>query len=515
MNCKTFEQRLEAYLAGDLAPVERTEMEKHQVTCTHCQGAAERATRLNGLLHDGLLAAAAMKPLEQVALRDSVLSRVAKTRPSFWRGWAPRLAGLAAVLAVVIVASLTLLGRESVPTVSAAEIIARAQAAIDKRVGLSGVLHWETSIEQWGPRSGQINYVETEVWFDFDDPRRYHLHVERWTDSTVSLASSGMVRDGVDRLWKYLYYSDREDEDASFVDEIILSPEEMQEVASWHVPSPFRDDLTRFADILPDVELVGETNVAGRRAYLLRGQLFNLGMVSPDGIPRPTASTVTLTVDAETYWLLGREEVVVGEARPRTAYRTHRFELLPQDQVPDDVFTFTPPEGIQVRRLEGIDSFYYEPRLPSMTLEEAADAAPFTFLVPTALPGELEPLPHVLRHQVRQDEEFLDEVFLFICRGRPGQQMVLSESMLPTVSWGATRLVDVGGRQGWLESDLIDSRKFVLYLPDWDVAEHYVGKGIPEEPGDRLPPGGVVLQAWGLSVDEAIAVLESLEPYTP
>lgn len=112
-----------------------------------------------------------------------------------------------------------------------------------------------------------------------------------------------------------LYYDYEGLKDTPYVDEIILTPEEMAELASWHVPSPFCDDLTPFADILPDVELVGETIVAGRRAYSLRGQLFGLGATRPDEIPHPVTSTVTLTVDAETYWLLGREEMMEGKVQ--------------------------------------------------------------------------------------------------------------------------------------------------------------------------------------------------------
>jgi hypothetical protein len=290
----------------------------------------------------------------------------------------------------------------------------------------------------------------------------------------------------------------------------------MQELASWHIPSPFRDDLTRFADILPDVEVVGDTTVVGRRAYLLQGQLFGLGVSGPDGIPHPVTSTVTLTIDAETYWLLGREEVVEGESRPRITYHTRRFELLPQDQVPGEAFTFTAPEGVEVRRLEGIDSVYREPHQPAMTLEETADFAPFVFLVPTALPDDLKPLSHVLLQEERQGERW-DDTFMLIYQGRPGRQIVLSESVLPRGPAWAARLVGIGGRQGWLESDLIDSHLFSLYLPNWDVLEHYTKtrSGIPEEPDERLPPGSVVLRVRGLSVDEAIAILESLEPYTP
>ncbi|MDY6875082.1 MAG: hypothetical protein SWK90_02605 [Chloroflexota bacterium] len=153
-----------------------------------------------------------------------------------------------------------------------------------------------------------------------------------------------------------------------------------------------------------------------------------------------------------------------------------------------------------------------------MALEEATDAAPFVFLVPTALPDDLELLPYVVLLQVQEgysDGRLSHDEFLLIYRGKPGRYVILSESMLPKGPGLAARLADVGGRQGWLESDLIDSHQFVLYLPDWGVAEHYIGRGIPEEADDKLPPGSVILRVSGLSVDEAIAVLESLEPYTP
>jgi hypothetical protein len=520
MDCKTFEQKLEAYLAGDLTPVERTEMEKHQTACAHCQRLADRATHLDSLLRDGMIAAVAMTPKEQVTLRESVLSQVRKTQPSLWWQWAPRLAGLAFALASLILAGLILPGRRSVPTVSAAEVITRAQAAMDERTGLSGVLHWELSYELWGPWSDDVFYYETEIWFDFDDPRRYHLHNKSCGD-VVDPGSGRMVRDGIDRMWECEYYPERGEEGDSFVDEIILSPEEMWELASWHIPSPFRDDLTRFADILPDVEVVGETNVAGRWAYLLRGQLFTASGVNDlDETLVPVTSTVTLTVDAETYWLLGREEAVEGEARPRFISRTRRFELLAQDQVPDHAFTFTPPEDVEVRRLEGIDSLYDKPRLPTMALEEASDDAPFIFLTPTALPDDLEPPSRVLLNHLHVDAQVWDTEFMLIYRGKPGRQIMLTESMLPRMPALAARLVDVGDRQGWLVSDPIDSRQFMILLLDSDVAKHYdtsLGKWkrAIADPDDKLPPASVILRVWGFSVDEAIAVLASLEPYTP
>ena len=96
--------------------------------------------------------------------------------------------------------------------------------------------------------------------------------------------------------------------------------------------------------------------------------------------------------------------------------------------------------------------------------------------------------------------------------------MMLTESAMPNGPGLAVRPIDVGARQGWLWSDLIDSRQFIIFLPDWEIARRYntLEKWQAAlESGVKLQPGGVSLRAWGLSVDEAKAVLESLEPYAP
>ena len=306
MGCKTFEQRLERYLIKELSPAEHAEMDEHETTCIRCRASADRTTQLHDLLRGGLVAAAAMTPQEQVALRASVLSQVNKPRPTFRRGWALRLAGLTVVLAVVIAVGLVLWRRESVSTVSAAEIVAHAQAAMEERTGLSGVLHWETIVEQWTPWSAGIFYQEREMWIDFDNPARYYQYTTARLQSSGDRASSLTVCDGVAHAWSYENYEGEE-----FVNDVVLSPEDLRELElASETPVPFRDDLASFADILPDVELAGETTVAGRRAYLLKGQLFTYGQNPTRETPRPITSTVTLIVDAETYWVLGQEEMV-------------------------------------------------------------------------------------------------------------------------------------------------------------------------------------------------------------
>ncbi|MCP4540436.1 MAG: hypothetical protein GY832_25130, partial [Chloroflexi bacterium] len=68
----------------------------------------------------------------------------------------------------------------------------------------------------------------------------------------------------------------------------------------------------------------------------------------------------------------------------------------------------------------------------------------------------------------------------------------------------AARLVEVGDKQGWLVTDPIDGRKFSLYLvePQPDIG-----------PDGRPWPQTIELQVWGLTLDEAVMMLASLEPF--
>jgi len=152
-----------------------------------------------------------------------------------------------------------------------------------------------------------------------------------------------------------------------------------------------------------------------------------------------------------------------------------------------------------------------------MTLEEAVEAAPFVFMLPTALPQDLKPLPFVLVQESLIDTPSMETYELVYQRG-PGRVVRLFQSAMPEGPGLAARPIEVGDRQGWLVSDLIDSRQFTIYLPDWEIARRYdtLRKWQAAlDSGVKLRPGGVSLKVWGFSAEEAIAVLESLEPYTP
>lgn len=488
MNCKTFEQRLEAFLSGDLAPLEQTETEGHLDTCTHCQTLFDRATRVDGLLRDGLRSAIVMTAKEQTALREAVLNK-AQHPPSLRRRLS-RLAIIAAVMTVAITVSLSLLWARSVPAVSAAEILTRAQDAMDRRADLHDVLHWETTLEQWFPGMEESYIYEMEIWLDFDDPGRYHVY-----HKLEGEFDWGEVRNGVDRFWKYSNYPN------AYADEFILSPEEMRLMTEKSVPTPFRDELDRFADILPDVKVVGESTMAGRRVYLLRGEL-PAGGIAHDGQPHTVNAVVTLFVDAETYWLLGREEFVQGEERPRMQYQTVRFDLLPPDQVTDTVFTLTSPEGVDVRQINGLDSEYRNLTVPYISLEEAADAAPFVILLPTTLPAGLEMQPVAAIEPHGSTSVRFTQLYSNVNYG----WMFLEEYEWLSYTGLAGKPVDIDGKQGWVQHDLIYADAFTIVL---------VQQNQEETTKDKPLPRTVALTVRGYSLDEAIAVLESLEPYSP
>ncbi len=66
----------------------------------------------------------------------------------------------------------------------------------------------------------------------------------------------------------------------------------------------------------------------------------------------------------------------------------------------------------------------------------------------------------------------------------------------------AARAVNIGQGQGWLVPDPIDAHKFSLHLVE--------PRGGQEGDG-RSWPGSVELHAWGLALDEAVAMLASLQ----
>jgi hypothetical protein len=500
MNCDTFLSQFDAYADGALSPSERALMEVHRARCAACQSAAEQARRLDALLRGELPQLAAATPAEQVMLRGRVGHELGL--PGAWKGqrWplrALRLIGAGAVLALALLLFAILLPGER-QTVSAAEIVRRASNTVENHQGMSGVLHWEGEWREYYPGGDQITRT-FEILFDFDDPGRYRF-TQRNPDGRVI---QEMVRDGVDRMWQLSRSVTSDGREATRVDEIVLSPQEMEELASWLVPSPFLDDLDRFTDVLGDVERVAEIEIAGRSAFVLRGQLFGFGQPGAGNRIDPVTSTVQLLIDADSYWVLGRIERLpgvggAGGTVAGTVQRTRRFELLPLEQVPQDAFSFSPPPGAEVRTVNGIAG-YYAPTPDAIGLDEAVQLTSFTLVLPSRLPGDLQPRPF-FQYQGPGPAATFSIVYL----GTLGRQAFLLEHQEALPLARATRMVQVGQKRAWLAPDPIDGRKFSLYLIDPQ----------PDQGPDGRPwPGGIELQVWGMSVDEAVGMLASLQPY--
>ncbi len=508
MDCKSFALQIDAYADGALSWPERAAFEAHRASCADCRAAVERAQRLGDLLRAELPALAAVSSVEQATLRDSVLRQLDAPGGALaaWRERARslrllQLAGTGAVLALALLLALTFLPGDE-QTVSAAQIVDRAWDAVEGRQGMGGVLYWEAEWSQRLPFGEQITYT-FEIVFDLDHPGRYRITHR----DPAGRVYQDMVRDGEDHMWQLSRTVMNDGSERVQVDEIILSPDEMQELASWYVPSPFLDDLNRFTQVLDSVELLGQVDVAGRPAYVLRGQLFGFGWPGQGARIDPVTSTVRLVVDAETYWLLERVEKappVGGEGNVTVGFvqRTLRFEILSPEQAPPDAFEFTPPPGAEVRTVQGIAG-YYAPADDAIGLDEAAALTSFSLVLPTNPPDDLQPRPSFHYTGTGQAHE-LAGVFGIVYLGRPGRQAFLIEYEQALPLGRAARLVMVGEKQGWLVPDPIDGHKFSLYLIEPQ----------PETGPDGRPwPRSIELQVWGLSLDEAVEMLASLEPY--
>jgi hypothetical protein len=538
MNCDTFQGQLDAYADGALDAVQLAAFEAHRASCADCQSAMARADQLRELLQTELPRLAAATADEQVSLRESVLDQLGiftgeRAAQVAWRRILIRGIGTMLGLLILLAATLILLPSDK-QSVSAAEILDRAQAAAEEHRGMGGVLHWEAEWSQGFPSADQVTRT-FEIWFSFEEPGHYRL-TQRDAEGRVL---SDMVRNGEDRLWRFSRSSLQDGTEKVWVDEIVLSEEEMQELGSWYVPSPFLDDLERFSEVLSNVEKVADIQVAGRPAYVLRSQLFGFGEPTDGNRIDPVTSTVHLVVDAETYWVLERTERVLEprqheEVIAGVVQRTRRFELFSAEQVSPQVFNFMPPSGVEIHTVKGIVDYYASPA-GTIGLEEASRMASFTLLMPTQLPGDLELRPYfqyacgdnpsqamsvttvgaqpdpvsqnpggVVPGSNGCDDQDSGEADSFgvVFLGDAGRQVVLLEYKRAQPLEQAARAVSIGQGQGWLVSDPIDAHQFSLHLVEPRSGQ--TGDG-------RSWPGSVELHVWGLGLDEAVAMLASLQ----
>lgn len=506
MDCAILAEKLDAYRMGMLSPAETAALESHLAHCPHCHIIAKRAVRLDNMLSETLPAIATMTPQEQRDLRDTVMRRIQKRRLPHVHLQRWQWGAAIALLLIAIFVSINLWGYINVQQVSAESIISEAQLAMNVRSEFDGVLHWVMSIEQRSPYKEVWGKTQLEVWFDFSNPARHRIVQRRSPDDRRNREFVyETVENGVDRMWRYTYDEDLYDPKTT---EISLSPNEVDKRAETRVlQAPFMDDLARFAEVLPEIKVVGIERIARRKAFVLQADLFGAGVPNAQGLLTPVTSTVKLWIDTETYWLLGREETVGHESTPRVQYITKVFEMLPRHSVSPDTFVFTPPDGSTVIYHEGLRSVHEVNQPPSLAWSEV-DQLPFTLYVPQHLPSGMA-LPSALMYD---DNRYFgnqsDTCVWMALHDTNNRKMILTQMQQLHLPMLSARLVQIGEQQGWVTTELLTPHILTIWLLNW----RYEGKAQP----NALPePGTIHLQTADYTLDEAIAILESLIPYTP
>ncbi len=153
----------------------------------------------------------------------------------------------------------------------------------------------------------------------------------------------------------------------------ITLPEGQKLPSSEDMAAQMRTTVTRMLETMEFTSL-GTEEVAGRRAHKLHA-LPKPGQATESFLGTP--GEATLWVDAETWQTLKME--IDREGGEHMSWVVREIEYDPN--LPDDLFTFVPPEG--ARRAEA-------PQMRTMTLEEARQAVDFPVLAPTEVPAGYE-----------------------------------------------------------------------------------------------------------------------------
>jgi outer membrane lipoprotein-sorting protein len=221
-----------------------------------------------------------------------------------------------------------------------------AQALAEVRAAQENMAHshavWDVTLAS-GPIQGPFL---VEVWRGEPD----RLRIEVLEAPTPALRRLLLVRNG-ERAWLY---------------------DQARQRVEWGPPEQARLPLLQDALATVDELLAtaGEAQVvSARRERSADGELTRAELSYPGG----TQATLWLDPARRVLRRIAYRGEVVGQAE--LAART--VEAAPH--LPDELFTFDPPAGVQAVRLGG-----YTPR--QLTLEEASRAAGFPLLLPDVLP---------------------------------------------------------------------------------------------------------------------------------
>ncbi|MDE2812682.1 MAG: zf-HC2 domain-containing protein [Gemmatimonadota bacterium] len=124
--CSWTQERIEAYIDGELTPVEQDRLETHAATCAACAAELKDARRLVGELRD--LPALTCPDAVSQALQD----RIYRTRQDRWRTAAKRwYKPLAAAAVLVLIAGYHLFDPEPVPPTFSPKEVAQARRQVE------------------------------------------------------------------------------------------------------------------------------------------------------------------------------------------------------------------------------------------------------------------------------------------------------------------------------------------------------------------------------------------------
>ncbi|MDE2737383.1 MAG: zf-HC2 domain-containing protein [Gemmatimonadota bacterium] len=125
-SCSWTQERIEAYIDGELTSVEQDRLETHAATCAACAAELEDARRLVGALRD--LPALTCPDAVSQALQD----RIHQTRQDRWRTAARRwYKPLAAAAVLALIAGYHLFDPEPVPPAFSPKEVAQARRQVE------------------------------------------------------------------------------------------------------------------------------------------------------------------------------------------------------------------------------------------------------------------------------------------------------------------------------------------------------------------------------------------------
>jgi len=134
--CSWTQERIEAYIDGELTPAEQDRLEAHAATCATCAAELEDARRLISALRT--LPSLTCPNAVSQALQD----RIHQTRQDRWRTAAKRwYAPLAAAAVLALIAGYHLFDPEPVPPAFSAKEVAQARRQVEWTLAYLGDLN--------------------------------------------------------------------------------------------------------------------------------------------------------------------------------------------------------------------------------------------------------------------------------------------------------------------------------------------------------------------------------------